>query len=85
MSNLTEALDTILNWVYINQWSRFKEKENSASLLQPGLSRNEIDSIIASSNIILPEEVYELYQWRNGWVIGEWDYINYADLFNIDH
>ena len=82
MSDLTEALDRILNWLYINQWSRFKETENLASLLQPGLSRSEIDLIIASSNLVLPEEVYEIYQWRNGGVINEWDYVS---LFDIHH
>ena len=85
MSDLTKALDRILNWLRNNQHSWIRRTENSISLLQPGLSRNEINSIIPDANLILPEEVYELYQWRNGGVIGECDYINYVDLFSIDH
>ena len=36
------------------------------SLLQPGLKREEIDEIIKDLPFKLPEELYELYQWRNG-------------------
>jgi HEAT repeats len=82
MSDLTEALNRILNWLHINHWSRFKEIENSAYLLQPGLSRDEINFTIGDSNLELPEEIYELYQWRNGALIAEWDYV---DLFDINH
>lgn len=32
----------------------------------PGLTREEIDSKIAPLGISLPEEVYELYMWKNG-------------------
>lgn len=85
MSYLTKALDRILNWLRNNQYSWIRRTENPIYLLQPGLSRAEINSILTHANLLLPEEVYELYQWRNGGVIGEWDYINYTDLFNIDH
>lgn len=34
--------------------------------LQPGLSRQEIDAQTAHLPFRLPEELYELYQWRNG-------------------
>lgn len=37
MSDLTNALDIIFNWLQQNQWSRFKETENSAYELKPGL------------------------------------------------
>ncbi len=37
-----------------------------ASALQPGLTREEIDEITTDFPFKLPEEVYELYQWRNG-------------------
>ncbi|RUT03884.1 hypothetical protein DSM106972_047980 [Dulcicalothrix desertica PCC 7102] len=37
-----------------------------ASALQPGLTREEIDKITKDFPLKLPEEVYELYQWRNG-------------------
>lgn len=36
------------------------------SLLQPGLKREKIDEITKDLPFKLPEEVYELYQWRNG-------------------
>jgi hypothetical protein len=35
-----------------------------------------------NSNLELPEEVNELYQWRNGDLIDEWDYVG---LFDISH
>ena len=60
MSQLTEALNRIMNWLEEHQ------PEYAASFL-PGLSRQEIDEVIASSlNLCIPEEIYELYQWRNG-------------------
>lgn len=82
MSNLTEALNIILNWLQQNQWCRFKEAEKSASLLQPGLSRAEIDSFIGDSNLQLPQEIYELYQWRNGGMVNEWDYVGLFDIYH---
>ncbi|MEC4896324.1 MAG: hypothetical protein SAL07_23295 [Oscillatoria sp. PMC 1051.18] len=59
MSNLTEALNRIMNWLEMYQ------PEYAASFL-PGLSRSEIDELVKPFNIVIPEEVYELYQWRNG-------------------
>ncbi|MEC4894337.1 MAG: hypothetical protein SAL07_02925 [Oscillatoria sp. PMC 1051.18] len=59
MSNLTEALNRIMNWLEEYQ------PEYAASFL-PGLSRSEIDELIQPFNIVIPEEIYELYQWRNG-------------------
>ncbi|OUL26499.1 hypothetical protein BV378_12500 [Nostoc sp. RF31YmG] len=82
MSNLTEALNIILNWLQQNQWCRFKEAEKSASLLQPGLSRAEIDSFIGDSNLQFPQEIYELYQWRNGGMVNEWDYVGLFDIYH---
>lgn len=82
MSDLTDALERIVNWLDTNQWSRFPESKQSASFLKPGLSCPEIDSIIACSNLVLPPEVYELYQWRNGDMIDQWDYVG---LFDIHH
>lgn len=85
MSNLTEALNRILNWLQQNQWIRFKETQNSASLLKPGLSRAAIDSLSRNSNLELPEEIYELYQWRNGDLIDEWDCIGLFDIYHDFH
>ena len=41
-----------------------------SSLLQPGLKREEIDEITKDLPFKLPEEVYEIYQWRNGFLKG---------------
>ncbi|MEH2224262.1 SMI1/KNR4 family protein [Nostoc sp.] len=58
-SILTESLDRILK--------SLEEKDPEiASLLQPGLTRKEIDEITKDLPFKLPEELYELYQWRNG-------------------
>lgn len=59
MSLLTESLEQIL--IQLEQ----KDPEIAASL-QPGLTREEIDEIAMNLPFKLPEEVYELYQWRNG-------------------
>lgn len=40
-------------------------------MLQPGLTRQQIDDLTASLPFALAEEVYELYQWRNGQSSGE--------------
>jgi len=37
-----------------------------ASVFQPGLRREEIDEITKHLPFKLPEEAYELYEWRNG-------------------
>jgi hypothetical protein len=37
-----------------------------AERFQPGLSRREIEEKVKELPFSLPEEVYELYQWRNG-------------------
>lgn len=58
-SILTESLDRIL--------IALEEKDPEiASRLQPGLTRKEIDEITKGLPFKLPEELYELYQWRNG-------------------
>ncbi|MGB3402787.1 MAG: hypothetical protein WBA77_08855 [Microcoleaceae cyanobacterium] len=46
-------------------WLEEHQPEYTASYL-PGLSRSEIDQLIEPFNIVIPEEIYELYQWRNG-------------------
>lgn len=59
MTVLTESLEQILSWL---------ERNNSsfASALQPGLTYSEIQDRVEYLPFDLPEEVYELYQWRNG-------------------
>ena len=54
-SQLTNALNRILNWI---------EKYNSyyVKYLQPGLSKKEVDNLVEDLPFKLPSEVYELYQ-----------------------
>ncbi|MCU0536836.1 MAG: SMI1/KNR4 family protein [Hydrococcus sp. Prado102] len=59
MSTLTDALERIFNWLRANH-------QEAASSLQPGLSYEEIEAKLAHLPFRLPQEVYELYQWRNG-------------------
>lgn len=83
MSDLTEALDRILNALPQKPWSEFPGIEYDSSLLQPGLTHAEIEEIVKDLPIRLPDEIYELYQWRNGSQTGSrWQY---AGLFDIYH
>jgi BTB/POZ domain-containing protein KCTD9 len=59
MSALTEALEKILKYHVLHN-------EEVASKLRPGLTRGEIDELVKDLPFTLPEEAYELYQWRNG-------------------
>lgn len=59
MLDLTETLEKIMNWLKEHQ------PEYAASFL-PGLKSNEIQSVEEKLGFKLPEEIYELYQWRNG-------------------
>lgn len=59
MSRLTEALESFYNLLCL-------EYPEIAASLQPGLTRSEIDEKVKNLQFSLPEEVYELYQWRNG-------------------
>lgn len=54
----------------IERWARQNDPDFVA-LLQPGLSRSEIDAAVGGLPFALAEEVYELYQWRNGQKEGE--------------
>ena len=59
MSDLTDALERIrVFWEMNNPFV--------ASLLEPGLSTQEINAKVEALSFCLPQEVYELYQWRNG-------------------
>jgi cell wall assembly regulator SMI1 len=59
MSTLMDTLQRILNWLQANY-------PEAASSLKPGLSYEEIEVKLADLPFHLPQEVYELYQWRNG-------------------
>ncbi|MCC0178711.1 SMI1/KNR4 family protein [Waterburya agarophytonicola K14] len=59
MSLLTETLNKIFLYLKHNY-------PKIASSLQPGLSDREIELKVASLPFRLPQEFYELYQWKNG-------------------
>jgi hypothetical protein len=58
-STLVTSLDQILAW-------HRKNAPALAATLSPGLSRAEIEEFARKRNIVLPEEVYVVYGWRNG-------------------
>jgi len=59
MGILTEALSRIMDWLKEHQ------PEYAASFL-PGVKSDEIQAVEKELGFKLPEEIYELYQWRNG-------------------
>ncbi|MGP1383044.1 MAG: SMI1/KNR4 family protein [Thainema sp.] len=59
MDSLKQSLARILNI-----WQ--EDREDLIPHLQPGLSTEEIQEQISKFSLQLPEEVYELYRWRNG-------------------
>ena len=56
---LIKALDKVYDWL-------LEHKPDVALSLQPGLTRQEIDELTKDLPCRLPEEIYQLYQWRNG-------------------
>ncbi|MGP1386185.1 MAG: SMI1/KNR4 family protein [Thainema sp.] len=60
MSDLLDSLNHILRWM---------EKNEQYMCLMPGLSTSEIAEKSRGLPFSLPLEMYELYQWRNGWNI----------------
>lgn len=67
MSDLIEALNRILNWLQQNHPS-------DVELLEPGLSKAEMEEIIEDLPLQLPQDIQELYQWKNGSkIIGEYE------------
>jgi len=59
MLTLTKALNRIFKYLE-------KHKPEAISLLQPGLSDSEIEELVKDLPIQLPEEIYDLYKWKNG-------------------
>ena len=57
--SVTSALERIRRWAEQND-------PEFVALLQPGLTRQEINAAVGGLPFTLAEEVYELYQWRNG-------------------
>jgi hypothetical protein len=66
MSVLTDALDRALHHRILLE-SRF------AKIVLPGLSRDRILGMTAHLPYRIPEELIELYQWRNGTAPEGWD------------
>lgn len=75
MSALTEALDRILNWLQ-------HHRPSDVSLLQPGLSEAEIEEIVADLPWRLPNDIRQLYQWKNGTRIAG-EYWEFAWTFEV--
>jgi len=67
MSLLTNSLNRIMSWMQQNRPAR-------AQSFLPGLPRQEIEQAVEGLPNQLPEELFELYQWRNG--TSEWDAID---------
>jgi cell wall assembly regulator SMI1 len=59
MSTLTKKLECIWSWLESTNLEFF-------DCYNPGLTRQQVDRIIKDFPFKLSEEVYELYQWRNG-------------------
>lgn len=59
MSSLTTALEEIRAWL-------LEHAPKQASSLAPGLSLPEIQARLRSFPFAVPQEVYDLYLWRNG-------------------
>ncbi|OUL25627.1 SMI1/KNR4 family protein [Nostoc sp. 106C] len=70
MSVLTETVERIFKHLQ-------QHRAEIAALLQPGLTIEEIQSQIKNLPFCLPQEVYELYQWRNG--------IDYSNISKIEN
>lgn len=61
MSALTEALEFVGDWVQ-------QYMPNHPAAMNRGLSRDAIEAKAKELPFYLPEEIYELYQWKNGGV-----------------
>lgn len=59
MSKLIDELEYIFHWL-------LSLNPNFTDCYNPGLTRPKIDEIIKELPFNLSEEIYELYQWRNG-------------------
>lgn len=76
MSNLTTALNRILNWLQLH-------KPDDAEGFLPGLSLQEIEEKVKVLPFHLPQAVYELYQWHNGTQNEEMIFV-YHYFLNLD-
>jgi hypothetical protein len=63
MSELTDALERILD--FMQQYPTPQD-----IFLQPGISRTKIEELTNVLPFSLPQELYDLYSWRNGGYSG---------------
>lgn len=80
MGELTNALERIFDWMQ-------KHDPYISSIWQPGLSLSEIEDKVKVLPFRLPQEVYELYQWRNGFMLGKKGWVMALgghDFYNLD-
>lgn len=73
MSDLTKALNKMLIWLR-------KHRLSDISFLQPGLSNAEIDKLIESLPMQLPQDIRDLYREINGTKIDS-NYSNFSCIF----
>ena len=75
MSELTEALNFINSWIE-------KNMPDHPAIMNQGLSRADIEDAVNQLSFKLSEEIYELYQWRNG---GRNPFIPHPDAWDLAH
>jgi hypothetical protein len=61
MARLTDLLNQINDWIEANNPGAWNNVH-----LDPGLSRDQIQSFCEGESFSFPKEVIELFQWRNG-------------------
>jgi cell wall assembly regulator SMI1 len=71
MYTISENLEYVLNWLRSTQ-VEFIDCYN------PGLTHQQIDNLVRELPFKIPDELYELYQWRNG--IANLGFNNYHPL-----
>ncbi|WP_019499532.1 SMI1/KNR4 family protein [Pseudanabaena sp. PCC 6802] len=80
MDELINSLDRIISWMTINEPER-------AKIFNPGITRIQIDQMASAIPFYLPEEVYCLYQWHNGFDQGslfQFDGFGGLDFFSLE-
>jgi len=72
MKDLINALDRMYIWLEINM-------PEFAEAFQPRLSYEEIESMVSEIPLKLPQEIHDLYNWRNG-LVG--DISRYTNIYS---
>lgn len=73
MSQLTDALERIFRWM---------EQHELERNFEPGLNLSKIEAITKYLPFLLPEEVCDLYRWRNGGSFAKrMSYYNFLTMF----